>query len=419
MPPSPRKQLLVLLAFIGLLFASCNEKSTKLRLVYSADEPIVQIANAIKNLADDSDKLAIELIIGEGSIANMDSIRANDADLTIVENHTPNKPGIASVAPIYPQIFHILYLSETEITDFNTLVEGRKVFMGLPGSGSYRFMEDLFQFFEVDRSKVTITDNPFDMEVYASFGDIIKDENLFGLEAFKLYSFDAVDKYGKGSVAEAICLKYPQMKPFVIPENTYRSLTPKPILTISVNAILITSKRVPTDVIYDLSEMLFTNQQEISSISPLIYAHLTEKFDPSKLNFPLHSGARQYLEKDKPSFFERYAEVIGIIFTIIVTLISGLASLARWRGQAKKDRIDVFYEKIIAIKKEIPQLKSFQEVKTKIVELQKEQDLAFEMLIDEKLLANESFRIYMELNKEIIQMLSTRSKAFRRKESGE
>jgi len=396
-----------------MAFLSCKEKVEKVKIVYSADEPIVKIAQTMKRVIDQSGTMEAELIIGEGSIANVDSLLSGEADLAIIENHTPVEDGVDAILPIYPQVLHILYMDDHEITDFKEVVEGKTVFMGLKGSGSYRFMENLFQFFEVDRSLVTITDNPFDMnlQVYAAFGDIMKDENLFGLEAFRLFSFDKVTNYKRGSVAEAICLKYPQMKPFIIPRSTYKQLTPNPVLTISVDAVLVGRTNLEQETVYELSKILFQNHQKFNHISPLIYLSLTERFDPNQLNFPLHPGARQYLEKDEPTFFERYAEVIGIVFTIIVTLISGLISLAKWSQQTKKDRIDVFYEKIIQIKNSIPDLQTVGEAVQKIQELQKEQDLAFDMLIDEKLQANESFRIYMELNKEIIQMLRSRMRS--------
>lgn len=396
---------------------SCQNEETTIRIIYSSGEPIVQIAQRMKYILDKSEYLNTELIIGQGSIANVDSLLAGTADLAIIENHTPVYDRITSILPFYPQILHILYLSDEEITDFKTLVEGKKVFIGLEGSGTYRFMMDLFRFFDVDASQVELTENPFDMEVYASFGDIIKDENLLGLEDFKLYGFDNVDHLGRGSIAEAICLKYPQMKPFIIPQSTYKQLTPHPILTIAVDAVLVSRSDMSEESIYQLTKTLFQNHQEFNDISPLIYLDLTERFDPNLLNFPLHEGSRRYLDKDEPTLLERYAEVIGVLFSVMIALISALLSLAKWKNQTKKDRIDVFYEKIIGIKKGMPKLRSSREVKEKILVLQREQDKAFELLIDEKLQANESFRIYMELNKEIIQSLVIRGKAFKKIET--
>ena len=47
-------------------------------------------------------------------------------------------------------------------------------------------------------------------------------------------------------------------------------------------------------------------------------------------------------------------------------------------------------------------------IEFKIEELQKEENRAFDMLINEKLRADESFRIYMELNKELVQALQSK-----------
>ena len=404
-----------LLVFLAL--ASCGPDQEKFRIIYSSDEPIGQIANKMKEIIDRSGEFEAELIIGPGSISNVDSLLKGAADLAIIENHTPVEDSVSAILPFYPQILHILYQSDDEIWDFKKVVEGKKVFIGLEGSGTYRFMKDLFKFFQVDESQVELTDNPFDMEVYCSFGDIIKDENLIGLETFKLFSFDRVERYGKGSIAEAISLKYPQLKPFIIPDKTYRQLTPHPVLTLAVDAVLVSRTQIPTQSIYNLTKLLFYHHQDFNSISPLISIDLTERFDPNILNFPLHEGSRQYLEKDEPSFLERYAELIGVLFSIAIALTSGLLSLTKWRKQTKKDRIDVYYKKIIDIKNDIPKLRSSREARQKILELQREQDKAFELLIDEKLQANESFRIYMELNKEIIQALVVRAKAFKRLEA--
>ena len=393
-------------------FASCKDETIKYRIIYSAEEPIGQISKKLKAVVDRTKNMEAELIIGHGSIANVDSILNGSADLTIIENHTPVDSGITSILPFYPQILHILYKSEAEITDFRKLVEGKKVFIGVEGSGTYRFMMDLFKFFEVDITQVEITDNPFDHEVYCAFGDLIHNDNLVGLEDFSLFSFDEVSQQGKGSIADAICLKYPQLKTFIIPKNTYGQLTLNPVLTIAVDAVLVARSDLSSESIYQLTKALFQSHLEFNAISPLIYLNFTESFDYNKLNFPFHNGARMYLEKDQPGFFERYAEIIGVIFSLILALIYGVISFSKWRNQNKKDRIDVFYKRVIDIKNGIPRIRSSREAKLKILELRRQENKAFGLLIDEKLGANESFRIYMDLNKETLQALLVRARAF-------
>ncbi|MEP1778822.1 TAXI family TRAP transporter solute-binding subunit [Reichenbachiella sp.] len=401
---------------LSMLFASCGDDIQKYRIIYSAEEPIGQISKQIKDILDQEDEFSTELIIGHGSIANVDSLLKGSADLAIIENHTPVDGEIKSILSLYPQILHILYQSEEEITDFKQLVENKSIFIGPEGSGTHRFMNDLFVFFEVDISKVQIVDDPFDCEIYCAFGDLIKEDNLLGLEDFRLYSFGDVERQGRGSIAEAICLKFPQLKPFIIPKYTYRQLTPEPVLTIAVDAVLVARKDLPEESIYELTKILFHNHQEFTEISPLSYLDLTENFDFNKLNFPLHEGARKYIEKDNPGFFERYAELIGVVFSLLFAGVSGIISFTKWRKQVKKDRIDVFYKRIIDIKNGISKLKSPSEVRGKILELRLEQDKAFELLIDEKLTADVSFRIYMELHKEILNSLLLRNKFLNKEE---
>ncbi|MEM8896418.1 MAG: TAXI family TRAP transporter solute-binding subunit, partial [Bacteroidota bacterium] len=231
-----------------------------------------------------------------------------------------------------------------------------------------------------------------------------------GLGDYRLFSFDNVEQFGRGSLAVAISLKFPQMKPFIIPQRTYGSLTEEAVVTIATDAVLITRGDLDDDVIYNITKAIFQHKERFTSISPLIYLDLKENFDRTRLNFPLHNGARIYLDRDEPTIFERYAELIGVIFSILVTLVSSGLYLSKWQAQRKKDRVDIFYQDIMDIKNELSGLSSTGQVAQRIKKLKDSQNKAFKMLIDEELRADESFRIYMELSKETIQELTARYK---------
>ncbi|MBV6645084.1 MAG: hypothetical protein KI790_06530 [Cyclobacteriaceae bacterium] len=372
------------------------------------------ISKAIKTVVERNPHLEIELVIGEGSIGNIDSLVAGSMDLTIVENYVPYKDGVRAILSFYPQIMHIFHRGDYEPKSFQELVYGKKIFIGNPGSGSYRFMMDMFKFFNLDMSQFTITENAFDNEVFAGFTDIFPDQYLLGLEDYKLFSFDQIENYGNGSVAEAIALKFPQVKPFVIPQFTYRKITDKPILTVASDAILIARADLRESFVYDLTKTIFTEKQDFINISPLIYKGLTESFDRSKLSYPLHEGARVYLDRDEPGFLERYAELVGVLFSVAVALVSGLISLSKWQSQKKKDRVDVFYKDLMDIKNKINTIRSGADAAREIKHIQDCQNQAFNMLINEELEANESFRIYMELSKETIHELRGRARALSR-----
>ncbi len=403
---------------IGLLFllavlSSCSNEKIKYKLLYSEDEPIGRISQAMEEVLEANQNIEIERINAYGSIANLDSLAKGTADFAIVENYVPRRDSIKTVMKLYPQILHIFYTGETA-NNIKELFYGKEVFIGLEGSGSYRFMMELFDYFDLDQSQFTLTDNAFVNDVIAGFIDIVQQSSLIGLEDFKLYSFDNIENIGKGSVVDGLSLKYPEIRPFVIPQYTYRELTAEPIVTIATDAVLITRSEMRENAIYEITKTLYEEKQHFTNISPLIAMGMEEKFERKDLSFPLHEGARIYLDRDEPGLFERYAELFGVIFSIIIALISGLVSLTKWQSQKKKDRVDIFYKDLIEAKNTIRKITSPKEGLEKLRLVQDSQNKAFEMLINEELEANESFRIYMELSKETIDEIKSRIRKLRK-----
>lgn len=400
---------------IALIMSGCQQTPT-LKVIYTVDEPIGEIVRALELQLEKSLGYSIELVIGEGSHSNIDSLEMGSADITIVENSIAHQSdrGINAIVPFYPQVLHIFYRSDTKANSLEELLYGRKVFIGHEGSATYEFLMVLFRILDIDTSRFEITTNIFENEVFCGFTDIVNEEYLAGLSGYRLFSFDHIEQFGRGSLAEAISLKFPQMKPFIIPQRTYGALTEEAVVTIATDAVLIARADLPDDVVYDITKTIFQHKERFTAISPLIYIDLKEDFERTRLNFPLHNGARIYLDRDEPSIFERYAELIGVVFSILVTLVSGAVYLSKWQSQRKKDRVDIFYQDIIDIKNELSQLKNTNEVAQRIRKLKESQHKAFKMLIDEELKADESFRIYMELSKETIQELTARYKRLKR-----
>ena len=111
------------------------------------------------------------------------------------------------------------------------------------------------------------------------------------------------------------------------------------------------------------------------------------------LSFPLHSGARRYIDRNEPSTLERYAETINMLVYVTFLLLTAGVGFARWHARRKKDRIDHFYSRIMAIR-----VRALKEPRLPLLaELQQLELEAFDALIKEKLAADESFRIFIEL----------------------
>ena len=411
------KRPIYLLSILILLLASaCNQDKIKYRLFYSTDEPDGEISKAIKEVMErNHSNVEIELVPGAGSFANLDSIADGVADIALIENFVPFRDDVRTILTFYPKVLHIFYFDDgrPEPTSFQELLYDRVVYIGEKGSGSHLFMEDMFEFFDMDMSRFEITENIFsaNTQVVIGFTDIVRLKDLATLQGFKLYSLDKLDNFQRGSVVDAIALRFPQVHPFIIPETSYREITEKPIVTVASEALLIVRSGLRESFVYDLTKAIFNDKQDFINLSPLIYRGLDENFDRTQISFPLHEGARVFLDRDEPGFLERYAELVGVMFSIVIAIASALISLSKWQRQKKKDRVDIFYRELMEIKNS--SFSTSVDGVQKIKGIQESQNKAFDMLINEELEANESFRIYMELSKETIHELRGRVKALR------
>jgi hypothetical protein len=206
-----------------------------------------------------------------------------------------------------------------------------------------------------------------------------------------------------GSSVDGFCLKYPRARPYIIPRNALGTIPREPVLTISIDALLLSHDKVSQYEIYNFLEVLFDNLQLLANLDPLL-GHVSETFQTEHLNFPLHKGTRNFLAREEPSFFERYAELIGVIFSILVVLWGGISAFNRRLRRAKKDRIDVYYTDVLEIEKRI---ENSEEVETLLEIAQQVKDLkahAFDQLIKERLIADESFRIFISLANESLAL---------------
>ncbi len=402
--------------FLGLLLllASCNPTTVTFSFIYNPDGPNPEVAENMKRILESEFNVEIKLIEGVHTNANIDSLVLNKVDFALVENYIPYRKGMNSAFSFYSEVLHVFYDKNLNPQSFEELIYDKTVFVGRRGSPSYHLMMDLFNFYGLDQNRINISFNIVQCDVIVLLSTLLSEDELLGFRDFKLYSFDDIDTYGMGgSSVEGISLKYPRIDPFVIPRKTYGDFTNEPVVTLSIDVVMMVRSGMGTIAVTDLTKTMLRNKQTFAPIDPLLYNGMREDFDQSKLNFPLHEGARVFLDRDEPSFLERYAELGGVVFSIVIAIIGGLVSLTKWQTQKKKDKVDEFYEELLSVKNAIPKISTIKEGLQKIKAVQASQNRAFEMLISEELVANDSFRIYMELSKETIGELRGRMRTIK------
>ena len=399
---------------ILLIVGACNPTLTKFTFIYNNEGPNKKIAEKMEELLESTFyNVDIMLVEGVGTEANLDSLMQGKADISLVENYVSYREGVNSAFSVYSEVLHIFYKDDIQVASFDELIYDNSIYIGKEQSPTYNVMMDIFQFYGLDANQIHTTLDTSQATVLIDLTNLLNEDVLKKYKGFKLYSFDIMDNFGNASMVEGIALKYPRLSPFVIPAGLYRGFTPGPVVTLSIDLIMMVRSGMGEVPVNDFAKTMLRNRQVFTVIDPLLYNGMKEDFDQGKLNIPLHEGARIFLDRDEPGFIERYAELGGVILSLIIAVWSGLVSLTKWQAQKKKDKIDEFYEDLINIKNEIILHKNQQDVMEKIRHIQSSQNKAFELLISEELVANESFRIYMELSKETINELRAKLRAIK------
>ena len=262
---------------------------------------------------------------------------------------------------------------------------------------------EIFEGFGVSRESFTPVFTPLGemrldtgvMDVFATFlgADLsrIRDQIRRG---GKIFSLDDYRLDGKGSRVDGFVLRNPDYHSIVIPKNALGAYPQEPVLTLALTVVLVTSKHTPDTLVYDVAETVLENAHTLSRRNPLL-GFLSRRMNEMHLNAPLHEGTKQYLNRDQPSFLEKYAEVIALMVTIGVLAVGAAGSANKFWKRRMKDRIDVYYQGVQDVEERVAAgALEAAEAEKELFELRRR---AVVQLQQEKLVVDESFSIFLSL----------------------
>ena len=395
-----------LLIVVAMALTACDNDPAELRMVTPASLVDREIAEEFSRLLGENSSISIELSdTAESDAAALDALVAGDADIALVSNYVPFRIGISTVMPMYPSVLHVGYHKDRDATDVTSLFRGATVFAGTPGSASRQIFDRIVTRLALDADEFSYVEGiDQESDVFVVFAPISPDR-LDELPDYRLYSFGSPDDIGSGSFIDATALMNPQLEPFVIPVGTYTDAASEPVLTVASDMMLVARHDLGETVVYDLVQELLRLRPALAALKPGLFQRLTDDIDSTRSTFVLHPGLLAYTQRDAPSVYERYSGIAEVVVTLFVALISASIAGMRIYRMRLKNRIDVFYRDAIAIRDSIGDSASHDQVAAAVQQLLDLQTTAIEMLIDERLAADESFRIFMDMSNDILRRL--------------
>lgn len=300
----------------------------------------------------------------QGSLARIKALSDGKIDFALVQNDIVLPEHIThdlrTVLPLYPQVLFIIYPPTVKAATLQNLLEGRRIGVGPSDSGVQPFLKRLCQEFDVDTTTCKFVYTPYEENVLNDSIDVSC--SLIGFnnsrirrmvhQGGRIWRFDSIHQLGQGASVDGFCMKYPYAQPYILPMQLYGSYPAEPILTLAVHNMLITSAKMEDVVVYDFVQYLLNNKEALVNRNPLFTALPTSQTQTAS-RFPLHDGVRNYYDRDRPTFFERYSDPLGLALGIITILASTFFGIYQLRQQILERRLDAFRFKLLDLQRKL------------------------------------------------------------------
>lgn len=411
---------LITIFMLLIISVSCSNDKKELKMMKVTELSAAKISDSVlvQLLEHDINKpISIKYTLMEDSALKY--LYADKVDLAILPNNTTGKQidaNLRAIAPLLPRILVILKKDVSDsVSGIKELFEGQTLIFEDLSRLDTVFFRNFFQSFDIEISKIhgiNVNDINIDTWNDSSFvfvglthlhNPIMKKLLDRGAEFVPL---DDVGNLGKGSAAEGFIIDFPSADTFVLPRSYYHGKPERPVLTISILDILVCLEDEDYNTVYQIAKNLVEKKAQLVR-EDNIYSMLPTDLKNQRISFPYHSATIAFINRDKPPIWSRYASIIWPIVSMMAILIGLIASMRQRIKMRQKHRIEIYYDALLRVRTKALEHKSFS--KNYLDQLDKIRLDAFKALSRDKLVANESFSIFLQLYHEIKKEISEQS----------
>lgn len=402
-----RTRLITWMAIFLFALSSCNF-NYKLEFMVSEDDEVVMTKIVDQINAHSQFEIQIQVKDSLTEVDALHQLRDGKFDLTSVDNTLDfhgSKRELRTVIPFFHEVLVVVSRHKMTQKQVDDHIRNGDYLVLAKENDELDFFKRLMPSFTGDSTINYRLEKHFDLKKDVAENNVLLffsalenyelGQMLFQGESY-IYSLDHEETFGHGSFIEGFCKSYKKTTPYILSRYSFGVTLDKPIYTLAVHELLIAQASLSNKVVYDLIQTIHHHH-----IVPIFESSNSYTFEVNhqdiNLSFPFHEGTLDYLNRDKPSFVERYSEFMGFMLSALILLMGLVASLKATVNQRKKDRMDEYYRELIELKEDINKY-TYDELRDKLTSMQ---NTVFELLIREKLSANNEFLIFMMLWDEI------------------
>ena len=366
--------------------------------------------------------LKIDVLESEGSLANIKSLESGDADFGLIQQGVEVNDSVRAVAALYPDIVHLLVRTDTKVKSIAEL-RGLRVSLGMQSSGTRLVAEQLLEHYGIDKDKlVDVSASPQESvkALIAGEADVMimvtalrAPVVLDALASGKVEHLSLGVAGDESGVAYGLSSRHAHLKPVVIAKHSFGKLSeenvcfPKDAVSaLALPSWLVCRANLSEDAVYEMTKSIYTHRYQLGK-SSIVAQQMYDPNSAEYFSYPLHQGAWDYYHRKDPGFLVMYAEVIALSLSVLIAVVTLVAAVNKWVQRKMKNRIDHYYNEIN---------QSFSNLETgKIKDLAAEEEMlmalkhqAINDLVEERLNADESFRILQDLLEQCLHEVQRR-----------
>ncbi len=251
-----------------------------------------EFATKLKPYLEERTGSSVILQTTQGSVDNVDLLRRGETHLAIVQAGTVDLEGVVALAPLYPDVVHVVVRKGSNIQTIHDFA-GRQVSIGPRGSGMREAAGDLLSHYGIreelleqnDAYFLTLLedrDPPLEAAIVTT-GLLNPDlAELLNDDRFELLPLDAA----------AVSVRYPYFEPFTIPRGMYSEAPaqpPNPVATVATMSFL-AARSDASDILVEETLACLYEQFPPSSFPAVVPPGEAATWS----TVPLHSAARNF-----------------------------------------------------------------------------------------------------------------------------
>jgi TRAP transporter TAXI family solute receptor len=247
-----------------------------------------------------------------GSVANVNLLRTGEIEFGVVQSDVQffatkgdgpmKKDGafsdIRAVFALHPEPFTVVARKEANIAKFEDF-KGKRFNVGNPGSGTRSSMEELLNAMGWKLGDFSLASELRPDEHGSALCDGKIDGFFYGVGHPSANIQDPTTICGAqlvsltGPAVQKLVSERPYYAVATIPGGMYPN-NAKPTTTFGVQATVVSSAKVPADVVYAVTRGVFENLDEFKKLHPALANLKPDNMVKDGLSAPLHEGAAKY-----------------------------------------------------------------------------------------------------------------------------